>query len=364
MRALVVGGTGPTGPHVVEGLLARGYEVTIFHRGVHEPEGLPAVEHIHADPHFKESIAEALSGREFEVVLAMYGRVRHLAEVMAGRCARFISVGGAPVLRGQDAPEKVRPFGLKVLLRETDAVVTDEAESKVGAIIALTERIIFDLHAKGAFSATHVRYAEVYGPRSLTPKEWQVLRRARDGRRTLVIPDAGLLVTSRVATRNAAHGLLLALDQPDRASGQIYHCADDEQFTLRQWYEMIIDQAGVELDLVSLPERLARPFHVLLKPHHHMLMDTAKIRRELGYKDAIATPDAIREGIEWWRKNPVTPESHPNYRDRFAYEQEDEVVAAYLRYMEEMQQLVRAEDLQPHGYAHPKKAGGADHRGR
>ena len=36
MRALVIGGTGPTGPHVIDGLLKRGYEVTIFHRGTHE----------------------------------------------------------------------------------------------------------------------------------------------------------------------------------------------------------------------------------------------------------------------------------------------------------------------------------------
>ena len=30
--ALVVGGTGPTGPYIVNGLLKRGYEVTVLHR--------------------------------------------------------------------------------------------------------------------------------------------------------------------------------------------------------------------------------------------------------------------------------------------------------------------------------------------
>ena len=34
--ALVVGGTGPTGPFIVNGLRERGYRVTIFHRGTHE----------------------------------------------------------------------------------------------------------------------------------------------------------------------------------------------------------------------------------------------------------------------------------------------------------------------------------------
>ena len=35
MKALVVGGTGPTGPLIVQGLLDRGYEVTVYHRGFH-----------------------------------------------------------------------------------------------------------------------------------------------------------------------------------------------------------------------------------------------------------------------------------------------------------------------------------------
>jgi len=43
MRALVIGGTGPTGPRIVAGLLARGHEVTIFHRGTHELPDLAEV---------------------------------------------------------------------------------------------------------------------------------------------------------------------------------------------------------------------------------------------------------------------------------------------------------------------------------
>ena len=61
VRTLVVGGTGPTGPFIVEGLRQRGHQVTIFHRGTHEiPEIPPEVEHIHGDPHFPETIAEAM----------------------------------------------------------------------------------------------------------------------------------------------------------------------------------------------------------------------------------------------------------------------------------------------------------------
>ena len=41
MRALVIGGTGPTGHFVVNGLIARGFEVSILHTGNHEVARFP-----------------------------------------------------------------------------------------------------------------------------------------------------------------------------------------------------------------------------------------------------------------------------------------------------------------------------------
>ena len=47
MKALVVGGAGPTGPFIVRGLLDRGYDIAILHRGKHEVEEIPPeVEHM------------------------------------------------------------------------------------------------------------------------------------------------------------------------------------------------------------------------------------------------------------------------------------------------------------------------------
>ena len=56
MKALVIGGTGPTGPYIVNGLLERGYEVTILHRGTHEVEFSAPVEHLHGDPFDVEAL--------------------------------------------------------------------------------------------------------------------------------------------------------------------------------------------------------------------------------------------------------------------------------------------------------------------
>ena len=98
MKALVVGGTGPTGPFIVNGLIERGYEVTIFHRGTHEiPEIPPEVEHIHGDPHFRETIDATLAGRTFDLAVVTYGRIRFLAEALVGKIGRFVGVVYGPL---------------------------------------------------------------------------------------------------------------------------------------------------------------------------------------------------------------------------------------------------------------------------
>ena len=60
MQALVIGGTGPTGHFIVNGLIARGFDVTILHTGRHEVDEIPpSVEHIHTNPFKPENISTA-----------------------------------------------------------------------------------------------------------------------------------------------------------------------------------------------------------------------------------------------------------------------------------------------------------------
>ena len=112
MRALVIGGTGPTGHFIVNGLIARGFEVSILHTGNHEVAEIPAsVVHIHTNPFDEQALIDALGNSHFDVTLAMYGRLRRVAEIMVGRTERFISVGGGPAYRGFMNADMVHPRG-------------------------------------------------------------------------------------------------------------------------------------------------------------------------------------------------------------------------------------------------------------
>ena len=119
MNVLVIGGTGPTGPYVVNGLLERGHKVTILHRGTHEVEFIEPVEHLHGDPHFKETLEETLGNRTFDLVVGMYGRTRYVTEVIKGRTPRFIAIGaycykdGLPQPVPETAPRSACPRNLR-----------------------------------------------------------------------------------------------------------------------------------------------------------------------------------------------------------------------------------------------------------
>ena len=112
MKALIIGGTGPTGHFIVNGLLRRGYDVAMLHTGRHEVAEIPAKRR--AYPYrsvFRAALREALGNRTFDLTIAAYGRLRRIAEIMQGRTARFMSIGGVPAYRGYMNPGVLHPQG-------------------------------------------------------------------------------------------------------------------------------------------------------------------------------------------------------------------------------------------------------------
>ena len=131
MKSLVIGGTGPTGHFIVNGLLRRGHTVSILHTGRHELAEIPAqVEHIHTDPFDGAALKASLAGRAFDLTIAAYGRLRSTCEVMRGRTERFISIGGVPAYRGYSNPAVLTPPGLPVPIAEDWTKSTDRSEDE------------------------------------------------------------------------------------------------------------------------------------------------------------------------------------------------------------------------------------------
>jgi nucleoside-diphosphate-sugar epimerase len=358
MEALIIGGTGPTGPFLVQGLADRGYTPVVLHRGSHEVDFVAAFEHLHADPHFADPVREAIGGRNFDLVVATYGRLRLLAEVLAGHTGRLITVGGT------------------VYERQHWSAPADESAGRalthtLVARVQQTEDAILARHADGTFNVTHLRYPNLYGPRQLAPREWSIVRRILDGRRTVPVIDGGLTLESRAYVQNAAHAVLLAIDDPVASAGRIYHVADQVTPTDAERAQAIAAAMGAEIELVNYPRRAGLPGYFWgggrnlesmgqpgPPPTHHKLLDTRRIREELGYADVVPFDEAVRRTVEYYVANPLTygGEEEARIGDPFDYPAEDAFDQALADFTGRCHAIPFAGVTLRHSYDHPKTA--------
>jgi len=361
-RALIIGGTGPTGPYLVNGLADRGYDVTMLTRGTHDsPLIPPSVERLVGDPHFRETLADALGDRTFDLVLATYGRIRYIAEEMVGRTGRFIAVGGPPSYRGMFAAEAAYPPGMVIPTPEDAPRVESEDEFRFGYLIRLTEDAVLGAHTAGHYNATMFRYPWVYGMGQLGSAVWDVIARVLDRRPHIVLPDGGMAVVSRGYTRNVAHAVLLSVDQPEASAGKIYNCGDEQQFTMAQWVRVIADALGHEMEVVGVPADVAWSAADLLPLQSapvHQLLDLHAIRADLGYADVVPALEAIPEVVRWCVDHPPENAPGPDERAvRYNYAAEDAQVAIMRRAHGELAAVEHTSREVHHPYPHPKEPG-------
>ena len=362
MKALVIGGTGPSGPHTVNGLIERGFEVTILHGGQHEVEFMQPVEHIHTDPHFAETLAPALEGRSFDVVIATYGRMRIIAELLRGKTGRFIGVGGSAVYAHHNDP-RWGPLGPPTLVPEDSPRCDDPSGPKFNHLMWVTEETVMRAHREGHYSATYFRYAMLYGAHAPANPDWSIVRRILDGRKRLIIAANGVL-KRRGYARNVAHALLLAVDKPAESGGQIYNIRDAHQHTERQYVRFVAAHLGHDCEIVEMPPALAlRAYKGGASSLREWTMeyDISKIATQLGYRDVVLPAQALAEAVDWLVANRPERggELERQLGDPFAYAAEDAMLDAYRAGYAAADAVKFPEMQLGHMYRHPKKPGEA-----
>jgi len=100
VRILVIGGTVFVGRHMVERALARGHEVTLFHRGLSGPDLFRGVERIRGD---RETELDRLAGRRWDAVVdtCAYrpGTLRKSVAALASSVGLYLFVSTISVYR-------------------------------------------------------------------------------------------------------------------------------------------------------------------------------------------------------------------------------------------------------------------------
>ncbi len=207
MRLLVLGGTEFAGRAVVEAALARGWEVTVFHRGRHEAP--PGVRSLHGDrtaPGGLAALAEDTGAWDAVVDTwsAAPRAVRDTARLLRDRAGRYVYVSSCSVYAwappagyGEDAP--------LVEGASAQAGPTDYARDKRGGELAA-------LDAFGAHRSVLVRAGLILGPyENIGRLPWWLNRMARGG--PVLAPGPPELPLQYVDVRDLAEWILGAAEQ-------------------------------------------------------------------------------------------------------------------------------------------------------
>ncbi|WP_318203901.1 NAD-dependent epimerase/dehydratase family protein [Streptomyces sp. SCL15-4] len=208
MRLLVLGGTEFVGRAVAEAALGRGWEVTVFHRGRHQPPA--GVRSLHGDrtaPDGLAALRAAGPGDGWDAVVDTWSAapraVREAARLLRGRAGRYAYVSSRSVYvwpwppgAAEDAP---------LVDGAADAGARDYATDKRGGELAAVD-------AFGAADSLLVRAGLILGPyENVGRLPWWLTRIARGG--PVLAPGPRELPLQYIDARDLAGWLLGALER-------------------------------------------------------------------------------------------------------------------------------------------------------
>ena len=313
MRVIIIGGTRFIGPPVARQLAEAGHNVTVFHRGQHEPELPKKIEHIHGDRlQFAEHQAKLKQLRPDVVLdMAAFTQQEALATVSAfrGVARRLVIISSQDVYRAygrfhESEPGLLEPMPLteSAPLRETFYPYRGE-----GRGLDSYDKILVERAALGSpiLPATVLRLPMVYGEGDYQHRLLLELKRIDDGRPAILIEQRmAAWRWTRAYVENVAAAIALAVTD-DRATNRIYNVGDTEALTYAEWVRLVGHEARWEGGVVVAPDNTLPPKLSPLKGNYaqHLVADSTLIRVELGYQEPVPRMEALQRTIAWEREH-------------------------------------------------------------
>lgn len=326
MRVLFVGGTGNISTAATRLLAEREVDLTVLNRGQSDvllPDG---VQCIRADIRDSSSVANALRGEEFDVVVDWLAftpqHVETDIELFGGRISQYVFISSATVYR---KPSPCFPL-------VEDAPLGNDQWEYARDKIACEERLRRE-HEQQGFPATIVRpsytYGETWIPTALDGTDYTIVDRMLRGKK-IVVPGDGESLWTMTHNTDFARLLVPILGNAD-AVGESFHITSDEVLTWNQITETIAAAAGLEPRIVHVPSDFVAAVDpelgvgLLADKAHSLVFDNAKIKRFApGVEAAVPFAEGVARSLAWFDADParkVVDEERSALLDR--------IVAAY-----------------------------------
>jgi nucleoside-diphosphate-sugar epimerase len=320
MRVLVIGGTGFIGVHVLRELDRRGHEVTVYHRGVHEPDVPAGVRHVRSELAAIPVVdfPAELRGATFDAVVHMVPigeeDARAAVDVFRGCAGRLVAVSSADVygaygrLIGKDSEAAAEaggePLDEEAPLRHSLYPYGRSVPSPWGGVLRDYEKILVERAVLGERELPGIvlRLPAVYGPGDRQRRFWPWVRRMHEGRPVIVLG-------ARQARWRWTHGYVenvaaaIALAATDgRALGRTYNVGEAETPSVAERVRALGAAAGWDGRVAVVPdERLPPQLREPFPPTVDLALDTTRLRRELGYEEPVGYEEGLARTVAWLR---------------------------------------------------------------
>jgi UDP-glucose 4-epimerase len=321
MRAVVTGGYGFIGSHLVASLLSRGDEVTVVDLARNTRDtSIDFDEHesfrfVQGDVTDAAALERAI-GPDTDVVFhlsAVVGIKNYIDDPLK---VLDVNVGGT-----RNVLELARRHGTRVVLASTSEVFgknpsppwaedddrvlgsTRTARWSYSTSKAMAEHLAFAMHDTYGVPVTVVRYFNVYGPRQ-NPifVVSQSVHRVLNGRSPLLY-DGGDQTRCFTFVDDAVRGTVLAAES-EAAVGEAFNIGSMQETSIREVVEMTIRAAGADGQIVTTPLDTTTHYGSTYEDIPKRIPDTAKAERVLGWKLEVDVEEGIRRTVAWARANP------------------------------------------------------------
>jgi UDP-glucose 4-epimerase len=301
MRAIVTGGAGFIGSHLVDALVARGDEVHVVDNLVTgSRDNLPSTVELHELDIRDEALEQVTAQLQPEVVFHLAAQADVGTSVERPVFDAEVNVVGT--IRVLEA---ARPPGARIVFASSGGAIYGECErpaqetdeprpvSPYAASKFAGEQYLATWNR--LHGATHVtcRLANVYGPRQRATLEGGVvavfLDRLRDGRKTEIFGD-GSQTRDFVFVGDVVAAFLAAASA--QAAG-IYNVGSGVATTVAELHRLCAETAGVDEQPQFSPDR---PGDL-----RHSLLDASQAERELGWRTETSVAEGLARTWEWVR---------------------------------------------------------------
>jgi nucleoside-diphosphate-sugar epimerase len=342
MRILVIGGNGFIGTPLVRELRGGGHEVAVFHRRAQpglDSDGVTQIEgNRNRLPEYRAEFLKFAPDVIVDLLLSSEAQARQLMDTVSGVTLRVVVASSMDVYRAWGMLHGVEPGALEPIpiteespVRSTRQLYPPDALQKMQGVfswidegydkIAVEDVVMNDADVAG----TVVRLPMVYGPGDRLHRLHPVLKRIADGRTSLLLSDVYAAWRGpRGYVDNVAHAIALAATSK-KATRAIYNVCEEPNVSELEWQKAVVEQMKWRGKLVTLPpERTPRHLLVPANLMQQVVVSSARIRSDLGYKEVVELGEAIRRTVTWEQQNPPATID----AKQFDYEAEDAALEA------------------------------------